>query len=400
MEASKPLTIPIYKPKAPVTFKFEIVQVARGVAAMMVVLYHCNSATLHFFDFTPLYGISRFGLFGVDFFFVLSGFIITYMHLNDLRKKSDLTIFIKKRFIRIYPIYWVIALLTLLYVIVVHKSRLPYTGHVLNPYTPADWVYIIKSVLLIPQQAIGLVDVSWTLSFEVLFYIVFAICISIGWKAATCIFFGWIAVIILSSTGIMGTQNGFVNFLVSTNILEFLAGCLLAYTVRSEKVRLTVPLFAVLASAIGIGSFLYLKVYQHQLNRSLTDMMLIISASALILWAAATIDKRKKKFLSAPMKKLLLVGDASYSIYLTHTMLIEVIYLLLSRFLLSSNISVGQPGANILFLLCVSLTVLIGVLCHLYVEKPLVTYLNGKYIPERRAAVNVISSAKEKAALS
>ena len=230
-----------------------------------------------------------------------------------------------------------------------------------------------------------------------LFYIVFAICIGMGWKAAKFVFFGWIAAIIISSTGIMGTPD---NFLFSINILEFLAGCLLAYTFKSDKVRLTFPLFAVLASAIGIAAFLYLKVYQHQLNRSLMAMGFILSASVLILWGSATIDKKKKRFLHAPMKQLLLVGDASYSIYLTHTMTIEVVYLFLSRFLLSNNISFSQPLANILFLSCVSFTVLIGILCHIYVEKPLVTYLNGKYIPERRSALNLVSSSKEKAALS
>jgi exopolysaccharide production protein ExoZ len=98
MSVDPPLPSPkIAAPAQPVPFpaggraRLEGVEAARGVAALLVVLYH---AALHVEGDVPgsavLWGLPHFGHAGVDFFFVLSGFIISFVHRRDLGRPDRL----------------------------------------------------------------------------------------------------------------------------------------------------------------------------------------------------------------------------------------------------------------------------------------------------------------------
>src|SRR5436190_1288571 len=86
-------------------------QAGRALAALLVVLYHNGLyifALDKYWGADPSRGLFNFGHAGVEFFFVLSGFIIFYIHGKDLGVPSRFFSFIRKRFIRIYPIYWLV----------------------------------------------------------------------------------------------------------------------------------------------------------------------------------------------------------------------------------------------------------------------------------------------------
>ncbi|MEO6915456.1 MAG: acyltransferase, partial [Chitinophagaceae bacterium] len=208
-------------------FTFELVQIFRGFAAMLVVGYHCHGAMISYFGAVPLKGVFAIGLFGVDFFFVLSGFIITYIHVTDIRQQRNIVPFFKKRFFRIYPIYWVVALASFAYLVFVDHGKLEFADHTLAWSNGTDWLYVLKSFLLFPQPAISILDVSWTLSFEMLFYLVFGLAIIGGWKIARILFFTWLTLILLNAFGLLPVNSYYPGFLLSPLILEFLMGCLL-----------------------------------------------------------------------------------------------------------------------------------------------------------------------------
>tara|TARA_B110000503_G_C7120160_1_gene402130 strand:+ start:1368 stop:1679 length:312 start_codon:yes stop_codon:yes gene_type:complete len=82
----------------------DIIQIYRGLAALMVVIFHFWIHMSHFFedDFTSIRNITSIGAYGVDFFFVLSGFIISYSYVNkDISIKKYFT----NRYLRIYLPY-------------------------------------------------------------------------------------------------------------------------------------------------------------------------------------------------------------------------------------------------------------------------------------------------------
>ncbi len=157
--------------------RLDYLQMAGGVAALMIVLLHINARASFSLLFTPLGGIFRIGWSGVDFFFVLSGFIIYYTHNTDIGKFSKFGPFCKRRIIRIYPIYWIIASCYLLLVLLLKDTLL---GNSPVKQSILDGPYLVKSYLLIHQVRLPFVYVAWSLCFELFFYAIFALGILLG----------------------------------------------------------------------------------------------------------------------------------------------------------------------------------------------------------------------------
>ena len=150
-------------------------QVIRGIAAILVFLYHGTGIIKENFGYHLAQGIFAFGYSGVDIFFVLSGFIIFYTSENN--NSNNLYIgpkeFLLKRFLRIYPIYWVAVGFTLTLCIIgdvfFHTVSSSTMGFIEKGGVPL----ILKSIFLLPNGVI--LGVAWTLIFEVMFYILFGI---------------------------------------------------------------------------------------------------------------------------------------------------------------------------------------------------------------------------------
>src|SRR6476646_4697263 len=124
------------------TWKLQTVQAARGAAAMLVLLFHLTYLAQAFLGFDLFRGVFKFGYSGVDFFFVLSGFIISFVHGQDVGRPERLGRYLRKRFVRIYPVYWVVAL-----------ALLPvYFNPAQSTLSPPSYLStLIKSLLLLPQ---------------------------------------------------------------------------------------------------------------------------------------------------------------------------------------------------------------------------------------------------------
>lgn len=147
--------------------KYDSLQAFRGVAALGVVLHHTAMSTNDFIEKVPLWlnAVLSQGFLGVDFFFVLSGFIIMSSHYDD--KKSFLAIkaYIIKRFVRIYPPYWPVSIALL-----AAYSLLP----TLSKGVRGDLGWV-SSLFLVPDASPPALPVAWTLIHEVVFYAVFCL---------------------------------------------------------------------------------------------------------------------------------------------------------------------------------------------------------------------------------
>ena len=134
------------------------IEAGRGVAALLVLGVHARDHLFkNFGQSVPLGDLFVFGHAGVDFFFVLSGFIILYVHAKDIGRPHRLSHYLQRRFTRIYPFYWAALLLTLAVMSVSKAQIFP------------SFFHVVSSVLLIPLSGDPVIPVAWTLQNEVTF---------------------------------------------------------------------------------------------------------------------------------------------------------------------------------------------------------------------------------------
>lgn len=359
--------------------KFKLIQVFRGLAAMSVVIFHLGINSYDHIKYIPYHNFFNFGGIGLDFFFVLSGFIITYIHLNDLNNptRAGFINFFKKRFIRIMPVYWFLAVLTTIIYYINTPAFMLQAGMKIDFFSAATYVYLLQSYLLIHTGNPGLIGVAWTLSYEFLFYIVFGIGIIMGFRYAKVMVSVWILLIILFFFK-PALNTPYTVFYFNILILEFLMGCLTAYLIISNYVfsfKYIIPLALVLLFLMI--TLLKIPGLGYNYPRTFYNVMLIGSFFSVLTYISVQIDKRYNYKCPAI---LILIGDASYSIYLTHIMILSPFTKIVGK-LTPRFIAVGYLD-YVITLIFVS-SIAIGIVFHILVEKRLLKFANRILFPKQ-----------------
>ncbi len=302
-------------------------------------------------------GVFNFGNAGVDFFFVLSGFIIFFVHGKDVGQPSRLPAYLWSRLTRIYPPYWFVTAIVVALAVVAHHAD------VLEP------VYLLKSIFLIPQAHEPALQVGWTLVFEMLFYIGFAVAVA-SRIAARAIAIAWIVLIV--ATTLFLTQDSPV-YNVASYQIEFAIGVATAFAVRQWQFSHSAVL-VILGAALFVF-VAYLLDTQALAYVSITCRYLLGLASALIIYGAARLEIEGRLKIGVPAAFL---GSASYSIYLVHTIAIG----LFARLLVPTRLMILVPNAG--FLMTVLVAVSCGCALYLIVERPMLR-LAKRHAPMRSA---------------
>jgi peptidoglycan/LPS O-acetylase OafA/YrhL len=374
--------------------KLEFLQIGRGVAALIVVLHHITAAGIFYLNFTLWGGIFEVGWNGVDFFFVLSGFIIYYIHSKDLGKPLEWKRYFAKRLIRIYPIYWVIAIISLIFLIIgdgnISDSSL--SGNLLKSS------YVIKSLLLIPQKISPFLRVAWSLCYEMFFYIMFGFCILLGRK--TIFIFAAFYLILLCSQlfHLFSFENSSVLSFFSSNYnLEFLIGIFAAWCFKSFESRRSdllarkwiIGLFLVAGILIFSVAWLCSLRFQANFNKfSIYNRLLYGISSALIIFSIANLKLKRENRVTG---FFLLLGDASFVLYLIHPLILAVIFKLLLKIgLPREGLSMDYGICLLSLLICVS----VGILFHKRVETVILNFLNLRVLSSSGSGSRSPSSTK------
>lgn len=328
------------------TNKLQIIQCFRAIAAIGVVFHHASLSTNAFVEKIPPWldiFFSR-GYLGVDFFFVLSGFIILSSHLNDEKSISSLRKYCIKRSSRIFPPYWPVSIsLVALYMSLPNVSAGTRT-----------YFSLLSSFLLLPDWAPPALSVAWTLIHEMLFYTVFML-FYLSNTLFVIFVAGWtLTIATFSCFTEVETLPPLLRTLLEPINLEFVAGMGVAYLTR----RLQGNRYGLTMIFFGVASFTFIST----LNVS-NRIMYAIPFSALVL-GGALLEIQKSIIVQS---WLVLLGDASYSIYLVHNPLLSVISRVVGHvFIISSW------WFAILF--GVISSVCIGILYHKVIEKPSIFY--------------------------
>jgi peptidoglycan/LPS O-acetylase OafA/YrhL len=338
--------------------KLSGIEAARGIAAAMVVFYHTARDLNLNFGVLPWHGVSQFGHAGVDFFFVLSGFIIFFVHSKDAGNPSRLWIYFERRFTRIYPLFWVSLAISLGLTYLSSTLAFPSVGTILQHAT------------LLPFG--GDVGVAWTLEHEILFYLIFAAAV-IHRRAGIAVFALWLCFVLGSwAYGQAYDGSPVMARLASTYSLEFFFGMLAAYLVVVLPTRLIYP-----ALAVGIGAFGGFALAENvglfdgyassaRLAYGISSMLIVIGI------AGANLNGR----LAAP-RFLAQLGTASYSIYLLHLAVVGIIYKLLTVAALQKAMPL-----DLLYPVLVAATIASCIIISRMVEYPLMQWVRS-VIPDR-----------------
>lgn len=318
------------------------IQYLRAIAALMVVFHHAINSKPWLFN--PLENYTALAT-GVDIFFVISGFIMYVAARNEAPFE-----FLRKRIIRIVPLYWVA---TLAFVLV--KTKL----HVFSLATE-DLLHIFKSLAFIPQEdptnpgkIWPYLIQGWTLNYEMFFYLIFFV----GLMIKNVIAFTSITILVLFVVGqYFGFQSAPAATYTSPLLLEFLIGIWLGILYTKAKLNNLAWLIPV-----GFAGLLAPPIFSAPFP-NLGDLVF----ASIIIAGAASLGKNTPNNQFAK-----LLGDASYSIYLTHVVI--------SLRLVNTLFKMAPVSGWLQFVSYVSismiLSALIGVLIHLYVEKPMLNWL-------------------------
>ena len=325
-------------------------QVGRGIAALLVVLHHATLGGDVFYGNDAFKGFWDFGHIGVDFFFVLSGFIIYWVHSNDNVGINNAVSYTKKRLIRIYPPFILISVVLLL-----SYTVLPGVSE-----NNRD-IGIITSLFLIPTPPLNpALSVSWTLMHEMLFYSVFLILFASRNILHAC-FVAWGFAI--AFINLIGVEDGILrNFFLNPHNLQFLFGVVAANFVKKEKqnglfmaiglVMLAAYLIAHQYHVVGNASALMLKAYL-----GICFMFIVIGL--------CSVESRVRY-----PDYLIFLGAASYSVYLIHNPVISLANRIAHKIYHQAAL---MP--EVFFVFTATLGLMSGIVYYLLWERPSLQYL-------------------------
>ena len=281
---------------------------------------------------------------------MLSGFIIHAVHRRDIGVPAALAGYVRRRLTRILPIYWVVTALVLL------LAALRPGG------ADLDAGRLLASLLLLPQAADPVLGVAWTLVFEMMFYALFALAI-ISRRLGAGVLAVWLVLILAGR--LTSLDNPWLGVLASPLNLEFMLGVAVAQTTLGMAVPRPLLLAWTGATAFlaaGLAENAGLMATAGDLSEALFG-----TASAAMIAGLATAE-RQGRLRIGPAGAFL--GDASYALYLIHTVIIG----LAARVLALLGLVKVLPAAAV-FAVVVAAAVAAGAGLHVLVERRLLRWL-------------------------
>jgi len=329
------------------------VQYLRAIAIILVLFSHIafknmqiGGSTMHWWHDA--------GTFGVDIFFIISGYIMAYITQNLHQKRESVRIFLKKRFVRIVPLYWFYTLLALA-IFLLMPERVNSSG---------GETFILKSFFLFPldENEKYLVNVAWTLRYELIFYIVVSFGLFFSRKKGVALIMGLLLSSVVCSIffPMKGLNYKVLTFL-NTTFIEFFLGMLLYFLLVKFK---NIPWYTSLLS-LFIGFFLFYALYSG-LTVSGIDRIDVGTTAFLIGFAVISLEKF---WLKRSSKLLKIIGDASYSIYLVHPFVLVVVLMVYKKF---PNIFFQSEVLLIIVMFMASL--IMGYFSYLHIESRLISW--------------------------
>jgi exopolysaccharide production protein ExoZ len=336
-------------------YKIQSLQILRAFAAIQVLITHVFQQL----NYKPFGNRFLSGQYGVDIFFILSGFLI-FLTTKD---NAQPLVYLKKRIFRIYPLY---IFMVLAYIFVYYNTGI-------RPLN-MNGLQFVQNLLMFPwNSSLGydslIVGVAWSTVFEMFFYILFFIFLLFKIQKK------WILIIIpiLMIVGmgvhllrLIQVNTPFLSYILSlcesTNLLFFTSGCFLSYLFQNDKL----PRFKNKNTYIYIFILiLVISIVMILLKHNFVISLLVMSCLFFMIISFERIFTLKMN--NYFIKKIIYIGDISFSIYLIHILVILVL-----------KNSFGINNLIGLLLVTLIITVLLSSITYKYIEQPFIAYAKKK----------------------
>jgi peptidoglycan/LPS O-acetylase OafA/YrhL len=282
------------------------IQLLRFIAAAFVVLAHVIGEYA---------GMKIIGTFGVDIFFVISGFIIS--HITETGHKN----FLKKRLIRIVPMYWFFTFTI---------AVIAFIAPELLRRIKFDLGHLACSLLFIPCWNEGtrfnpLLGLGWTINYEIFFYLLFFIAININnkYRELICSFFIIFFVFVLNV--ISFNQVSPISFYKNPIIFEFIIGMWIAVIYRKKSSYFNSLSCYTTISLIPVVVILFIYTSKFEIiTFGYLRFLVWGSLSACLLIIFLSLEGIFRESLYFGRRCFLMLGDISYPLYLLHIYVIAI----------------------------------------------------------------------------
>ncbi len=298
------------------------VQVLRAVAATSVVMFHLVPQTTLATSYPAILTLSQFGLFGVDLFFVISGFVVTRCALPIDSMSSSFS-FLVRRFLRIYCGYY-LALLPLALLLVAGMPPLTAEANIPGSLALIEW-----------RLENNILPVAWSLTFELWFYVCIAVCFACfhRWRSRVLAITGLFIFLVCWHGGwALFRHDLWVSdrlpfpFLVSGLAIEFLLGAGIAMISDRYRPNHSWALVGGVMVTGGVIGVSQLETAQFTISsvRAMTGG--VAGMGLVLLCVVANGDGRKDgRVCVTPPAPFVRLGDASYALYLLHPVILSAL---------------------------------------------------------------------------
>lgn len=348
-----------------------VLQAYRALAAVLITVSHlgivCDRAGSDALRW--VHDVGRVG--GVDFFFVLSGFLICRTYAAQAGRGHSAP-FLLRRLLRIYPLVWIFTLLSLpVYVLA--------TGHGFGDGRELEAGRLLKSLLLWPDELQPILGATWSLRHVVGFYLVFAAFLRWPGVVSGAAAVWACAVVATQMLGGPPQAPAELAFVLSPFNVAFLFGCLLAVALNGRRVPGAAGWLLGGAALFLLGWITHGKLADMQLK-----LVLYVTGAGLLITGAQALEQRRPRTLPRWLDRL---GDASYAMIVLNL----PVALAAGKVLGASGL---MSGAHVWWAipLLLGLVVAASLFTHEVIEKPLTRSLSARVDELCRAPVAASAS--------
>ncbi len=332
------------------------IQALRAFAVLLVVGVHLQFNEALYSAQTVLSPWLYHGVSGVDVFFVTSGFIMVYISRHRFGTASNARFFLLNRAARIYPPALLFTSLAVLGMVLAGSTQKWLSDH-----------NVLYSFLLLPQKQQPLLGVSWTLIHELYFYLIFAVFLLGRFRHLLVWLLVWALVITYAHyKGIWG-YNPWSLIAFHPLTFEFILGALTGLVIvhfrpRYGGLALAVGIVSLLAGAFWIGA-----PVETDYPTGWGRVVAFAPGAALMLYGLHGLEVSGRWHAPGWLVRL---GDWSYSLYLSHILVISALAHIWAPF--------ARPGIvdNIIFILVALIAILVfSALAYYGFERPVLRLL-------------------------